>query len=103
MPMTDTPVHNGVNVQALLDARGALSQAPEAAQFKWRVSCEWKRGTRSVSTVEGYFSLGEEHTHKTSHSFDSDLPETFASEDIGTNATEFALVGPQIGALLTDP
>jgi hypothetical protein len=27
MTMTDTPVDNGVNVQALFDARGALSQA----------------------------------------------------------------------------
>jgi hypothetical protein len=51
----------------------------------------------------GLFRLGRGTHHKTSHSFDSDLPETFASEDIGTNATEFALVGPQIGALLTDP
>ena len=30
---------NGVNVQALLDARDALTKAPEAAQFKWRAAC----------------------------------------------------------------
>ena len=30
MSVTDTPVDNGVNVQALLDARNALSEAPEA-------------------------------------------------------------------------
>jgi uncharacterized OsmC-like protein len=93
MTMTNTPVDNGVNVQALLDARAALSQAPEAAQFKWRASCEWKRGTHSVSTVEGYFGLGEEQSHKTSHTFDADHPETFASEDIGITPTEFVLVG----------
>ena len=33
MTTTDRPVDNGVNVQALLDARDALSAAPEAAQF----------------------------------------------------------------------
>ena len=46
-----TNVNNGVNVQALLDARDALTKAPEAAQFKWRAVCEWKNGTHSHSTV----------------------------------------------------
>ena len=36
MIITDSPVDNGVNVQALLGAREALSAAPEAAQFTWR-------------------------------------------------------------------
>ena len=51
MTITDRPVDNGVNVQALLDARGALSAAPEAAQFTWRASCTWRNGTHSQSTV----------------------------------------------------
>jgi hypothetical protein len=37
-------INNGVNVEALLGAREALEQAPEAAQFKWRASCEWVTG-----------------------------------------------------------
>ena len=48
-----TDVKNGVNVAALLDAREALTDAPEAAQFQWRASCEWKNGTHTNSTVEG--------------------------------------------------
>jgi hypothetical protein len=40
MTTTDTPIDNGVNVQALLDARDALSGAPQAAQFTWRASTE---------------------------------------------------------------
>ena len=31
-------IDNGVNVDALLGAREALEQAPEAAQFKWRAT-----------------------------------------------------------------
>ena len=34
---------NGVNVQALLDARDALTKAPEAAQLKWRAAMK-RRG-----------------------------------------------------------
>ena len=65
MSMTGTPVDNGVNVAALLEAREALTAAPEAAQFQWRASCTWKNGTHSHSTVEGFFGLGEEQHHKT--------------------------------------
>ncbi len=93
MAQTATPVDNGVNVQALLDAREALTGAPEAAQFKWRASCKWVNGTHSASTVKSFFGLGEEQSHKTEFSFDADHPELFASEDNGMTPVEYVLVG----------
>ena len=93
MADVETTVDNGVNVQALLDARVALESAPEAAQFQWRASCEWKNGTHSHSTVEGYFGLGEQHKHKKTFNFDADHPEVFASEDKGATPVEYVLVG----------
>jgi uncharacterized OsmC-like protein len=92
MSTTDTPVDNGVNVAALLEAREALTAAPEAAQFQWRASCVWKHGTHSLSTVERFFGLGGEQQHKTTFSFDADHPEIFASEDHGATPVELALV-----------
>ncbi len=86
-------VDNGVNVQALLDAREALTATPEGAKFEWRATCEWKNGTHSYSTVEGYFGLGEEQKHKTEFTFDADHPETFASKDNGAAPIEYVLVG----------
>ncbi len=86
-------VDNGVNVEALLDAREALKEAPEAAKFKWRATCSWVNGTHSTSSVEGYFGLGEEHKHKSTFSFDADHPEVFASEDLGATPVEIVLVG----------
>ena len=91
--MTEKTVNNGVNVQALLDARKALSEAPQAAQFKWRATCKWINGTHSRSTVDGYYGLGEEQKHKTKFSFDSDHPEVFASEDKGATPVELVLAG----------
>ena len=93
MAESESAVNNGVNVEALLNAREALTDAPEAAQFKWRATCEWKNGTYSNSTVEGYFGLGEEHKHRTMFDFDADHPEVFASEDIGITPVEYVLVG----------
>ena len=88
-----SPIDNGVNVDALLDARKALSEAPEAAQFQWRAKCEWVEGTHSRSTVEGFFGLGDEQHHKTTFSFDADHPEVFASEDRGATPVEIVLAG----------
>jgi uncharacterized OsmC-like protein len=86
-------VNNGVNVDALIGARDALTKAPEAAQFKWRAACEWKNGTHSHSTVEGFFGLGGEQTRKKTFKFDADHPEVFASEDLGATPVEYVLVG----------
>jgi uncharacterized OsmC-like protein len=93
MATSETAVDNGVNVQALLDAREALTATPEGAKFEWRATCEWKNGTHSHSSVEGYFGLGEEQKHRTEFTFDADHPETFASEDNGAAPVEYMLVG----------
>ena len=65
---SEVQADNGVNVEALLAAREALTNAPEAAQFKWRAACEWKDGTHSHSTVESFYGLGpgptpQDHLH----------------------------------------
>ena len=86
-------VNNGVNVDALIAAREALTATPAAAQFKWRADCEWKNGTHSHSTVEGFFGLGAEQPRKRTFKFDADHPEVFASEDVGATPVEYVLVG----------
>jgi uncharacterized OsmC-like protein len=94
-PMADAnrPANNGVKVEALIAAREALTNAPEAAQFKWRAACEWKNGTHSHSTVEGFYGLGQEQQRKSTFTFDADHPEVFASEDKGATPVEYVLVG----------
>ena len=89
---TEIPTDNGVNVQALLDARTALVDSPEGAQFTWRASNEWLRGTHSQSAINNFFGLGGEQSHKREFSFDADHPEIFASEDHGATPVEYVLV-----------
>jgi uncharacterized OsmC-like protein len=88
-----TAVDNGVNVQALLDAREALAGAPEAAQFSWRASSKWQNGVHSTTTIQNFFGLGEEQSHKTETVFDADHPAVFAAEDNGITPIEYLLVG----------
>jgi len=90
---TGNSIDNGVNVDALVGARSALTDAPEAARFTWRATCEWKNGTHTYSTVEKFFGLGGEQQHKTRFGFDADHPEIFASEDNGATPVEYVLVG----------
>jgi uncharacterized OsmC-like protein len=93
MSITKQPVDNGVNVEALLGARKALGETPEAAKFEWRARCEWKHGTYSRTTVEEFYGLGAEQRHKTKFVFDADHPEIFASEDRGATPVEIVLAG----------
>jgi uncharacterized OsmC-like protein len=86
-------VNNGVNVEALLGAREALTDAPEGAKFKWKATCNWVNGTHSRSKIREFFGLGDNQKHKTEYSFEADHPEVFASEDNGVTPVEFVLVG----------
>jgi uncharacterized OsmC-like protein len=93
MNMYTRIVDNGVNVDALLGAREALTAAPEGAQFQWRATCSWVNGTHTRSEVEQFFGLGEEQSHTRRFTFDADHPECFASEDNGATPVEYVLVG----------
>jgi uncharacterized OsmC-like protein len=84
-------VDNGVNVEALFGAQAALKQAPEAAQFRWRASVKWIKGTHSRSTVETFYGLGEEQKHKKPYTFEADHPEVFAADDNGATPVELVL------------
>jgi uncharacterized OsmC-like protein len=92
MNVTAIKVDNGVNVEALLGARQALTEAPEAARFKWRASCDWVKGTHSRTTVQGFFGLGAEQTRPRAFHYDADHPELFAAEDNGATPVEYVLV-----------
>ena len=90
---TAAKVNNGVNVEALLGARQALTDTPEAAKFQWRATCKWVNGTHSHSKVQSFFGLGTEQKHRSEFQFDADHPEIFASEDKGATPVELVLVG----------
>ena len=86
-------IKNGVNVDALLGAREALEQTPEAAQFKWRASCEWVTGTHSRSVIGDFFGLGAEQSRGRSFRVEADHPKVFAAEDNAPTPVEIVLSG----------
>jgi uncharacterized OsmC-like protein len=99
MSTTDIPVDNGVNVEALLGVREALADTPDIAQFQWRATTSWVRGTHSQSSVESFYGFGEEQRHTTTFTYDADHPLQFAAEDHGVTPAEFCLIA--LGSCLT--
>jgi uncharacterized OsmC-like protein len=92
MTVTDT-VNNGVNVEALLGARQAMTSAPAAAKFTWNATNEWINGTHSRTTIRDFFGVGAPQAHKTTFMLETDHPEIFASEDNGVTPVEMVLAG----------
>ena len=88
-----TPVDNGVNVEALLGAREAITETRPAGAFEWRATSEWVNGTHTRVTIEDFFGVGEEQAHVKAFTYDADHPELFAAQDNGVTPIEFLLVG----------
>lgn len=86
-------VDNGVNVEALLGAREALKEAPEAAQFTWRAECDWVEGVYSRSRVSGFHGLGQEQARDVTYVLEADHPAVFAAADQGATPVEIVLSG----------
>lgn len=94
MTTIETTSHlNGVRVEEILGAREALTDMPEAAQFQWTAQAEWVSGTHTKSTLENFFGLGEEQSHRRAFTYSTDHPEIFASDDHGPTPVEMVLVG----------
>jgi uncharacterized OsmC-like protein len=97
MTITDSTsqnsVDNGVNVEALLGAREAMTGMPAAAAFTFSAQSEWVNGTHTSTTVEKFFGIGEQQTHRRAFVLETDHPEIFASEDHGITPPEMVLVG----------
>lgn len=85
-------VDNGVNVQALLDARDAFSETPAAGAFTWKATNSWVNGTHSKSSIHKFFGLGGDQEHVRTFEFDADHPLVFAAEDNGITPVEYVLV-----------
>ncbi|MCB1446514.1 MAG: OsmC family protein [Rhizobiaceae bacterium] len=84
-------VSNGVNTEALMGARGAFEQMPEAAQFTFQSTCDWVDGTYSQNSIGSYFGLGQSHERKQNYMIASDHPEVFAASDRAPTPPEIVL------------
>lgn len=88
-----SPADNGVNVDAILGAREAMTAMPAAAEFTFKAQAEWVNGTHTRTSVHEFFGVGETQRHRRAFDLDTDHPEIFASADNGMTPPEMVLVG----------
>ncbi len=87
------PIDNGVNVEALLGARDAMTAQPAAAAFTWKATGEWQRGTHVRTTIEQFFGIGADQAHTQAFELETDHPPQFAATDLGVTPGEMVLAG----------
>lgn len=82
---------NGVDLPKMFATIGAVSEHRELAQFQFRATTRWIKGTHARTTIDGFSGAGGEHTHKQSHGYDADHPEVLVGEDNAPSPIEFVL------------
>jgi len=84
---------NGVDVDALLNARKALEAAPEAAEFVWKATSEWMGGVHTGTKIDKFYGLGAEQSRGKTFTLETDHPQVFAAPDAAPTPVEMVLAG----------
>ncbi len=90
---THRPARNGVDGPTLFATLDVVKGAPEAAQFQFRATNRWISGTHSRTTIDDFFGVGEERTHRQPTVHDADHLEVLVGADNGPTPVEYLLVG----------
>jgi uncharacterized OsmC-like protein len=82
---------NGVNVGAVNELIGVLSEEQDLAKSKFRISNKWINGGHNRSTITDFYGGGKNISHKEPFILDADEPPILAGEDKGANPVEHLL------------
>lgn len=82
---------NGVNVPVLFDTINAVKEHTHLAMFQFRARNQWKSGTHSRTTINGFTGAGQEHRRDLTFAYDADHPAVLIGADKGPTPVEFLL------------
>jgi len=86
------PFVNGVDTDGVIDLATRISTDPEIGKSSFRVNNQWLGGTRSRSTVQGFYTNGAEDTSRSRpHHVDADQPAFLYGDDTAPNPVEYVL------------
>jgi len=84
---------NGVDTPRLFATINAVGEQPDLAQFTFRATNRWIRGTQSRTDITTFSGAGGDHQHIRQFTFDADHPEVLCGAGNGPTPIEFLLVG----------
>ena len=82
---------NGVDTPTLFATLDAVKGRPELAQFQFRATNRWIRGTNSRSSIGPFKGAGTVHAHTGEYQYDADHPAVLVGEDRAPTPVEFLL------------
>ena len=65
---------NGVDTPTLFATINAVKGMPELAQFQFRATNQWMKGTHSRTVFDSFSGAGASHNHATPFRYDADHP-----------------------------
>ena len=89
--MTSEKMLNGVNVSAVKNLINDVKENPELANSKFRASNEWMDGGHNRTTVNSFYSAGQEISHTKRFVLEADEPPILAGQDQAANPVEHLL------------
>jgi len=82
---------NGVDTPTLFATIGAVKEQPELAEFQFRATNQWQRGTHSKTTFESFSGAGGEHEHPRTYQSEADHPEVLVGGGNAPTPVEYLL------------
>lgn len=89
--MPEKTILNGVDVHAVKGLINSVKEKPDLAKSKFRVNNEWIDGGHNRSTVSGFYTAGQEISHKQRFVLEADEPPILAGKDQAANPVEHLL------------
>ncbi len=90
---------NGVDTPTLFATLDAVKAQPEIAEFQFRATNTWVKGTHNRSSIHGFFGAGQELEHKHETTIDADHPTVLVGQDNAPTPVEYLLAA--LAACLT--
>lgn len=83
---------NGIDVEQLKQTIGAVEDRPDLARFTFRARSAWTGGTRSRTTVQGFYGAGQEDDSRARPlELQGDEPPVLLGTNAAPNAVEAVL------------
>jgi uncharacterized OsmC-like protein len=82
---------NGVDTPTLFATINAVKGMPELAQFQFRATNQWMKGTHSRTVIDSFSGAGASHNHATPFRYDADHPAVLVGTDQAPTPVEFLL------------
>jgi uncharacterized OsmC-like protein len=82
---------NGLEVGQLFETIDAIKQAPNLADFKFRLANKWIDGARNRSQITNFYGVGQENKHEPEFVLDTDEPLLLLGTGQYPNPVEYLL------------